>query len=375
MSKVKSLKNHLLLSLWYFCIVSIGFVKGEAGKITITDKSISFSPRLFGRSAVAYKDRMYVYGGKHAALVAHSNDMYEYIFDTPNNEKATMSLVNGTNKGPSCSFCGAVMIDESHMMILSHEYANAWINSTESRTVVRPYIFDFVSLTWTQKEVPSYNKSEENLYYMRAKHSTVLGSDGRIYVIGGTNFFEDTTPLTESYYYDPVLNHYGKINNNGFEYKSIGPTAFNLPDGNIGSVFGRIGATGEYNWYDTMMVLDTKTSTWIKNQTLSSSPLNTIPLKREYIEGATVQLIPNTNFAVFLGTAPAYKDQLVSDNEPEIMMIKRLAGYAKNIKTRDLIPDTKGLIPGNTLFSPWLVSTKFYSRISQKYEDKRFDTR
>ncbi|KAG2210949.1 hypothetical protein INT47_000106 [Mucor saturninus] len=226
---------------------------------------------------------MYVYGGRYVTVIAHSNDLYEYNFDTPNGETATMSLVNQTNKGPSCSFCGAVMIDESHMMILSHKFANSSANSTESRTVVRPYIFDFVSLTWTENELPAYNKTHESIFYMRARHSTVLGKDGMVYVIGGTNFYEDSVPLTTSYFYDPFLNYYGIIDNNGFDYKAIGPSAFNLPS------------------HNTMMVLNTKTKTWIRNQTLSTTLLDDKQFKEGIIEGVAVQLVPNTDCAVFFG--------------------------------------------------------------------------
>ncbi|KAG2210947.1 hypothetical protein INT47_000104 [Mucor saturninus] len=244
---------------------------------------------------------MYVYGGRYMAIVGHSNDMYEYNFDTPNGETATVSMVNQTNKGPSCAFCGAVMIDDSHMMILSHQFANAWANSTESKTVVRPYLFDFVSLTWTEKEVPAYNRTDESAFYMRAKHGTVLGTDGMIYVIGGTNFYEDSTPLTTSYFYDPVLNYYDTIKNNEFEYKAIGPSALNLPGGNIGSVFGRKKTDG-FNLYNSMMILNTKTKTWMRKQALSSSSAADITLlEQDYNEGAAVQLIPNTSYAAFFG--------------------------------------------------------------------------
>ncbi|KAG2210953.1 hypothetical protein INT47_000110 [Mucor saturninus] len=226
-------KNCTYMKLhWALCLLFtlyIGLIEGADSKITITDESIPYSPRLEGRSAVTYNNKMYVYGGRHMAVVAHSSDMYEYNFETPNGETATMSLVNQTNKGPSCSFCGAVMIDESHIMILSHQFANSSANSTESKTVVRPYIFDFVSLTWTEKEVPTYNQTDESAFYMRARHGTVLGKDGMVYVIGGINFYEYVTPISTSYFYDPVLNYYGIIKNNGFNYKSIGPSTFNLP--------------------------------------------------------------------------------------------------------------------------------------------------
>ncbi|KAG2210948.1 hypothetical protein INT47_000105 [Mucor saturninus] len=270
---------------------------------------------------------MYVYGGRYVAVVGHSSDMYEYNFDTPNGETATMSLVKQINQGPSCSFCGAVMIDDSHMMILSHKFANSSASSTESSTVVRPYIFDFVSLTWTEKEVPTYNQTDESAFYMRARHGTVLGKDGMIYVIGGTNFYEDSNPLTTSYFYDPVLNYYGIIDNNGFDYKTIGPSTFNLPDGNIGSVFGRIGAkidTEDYNSHKIMMVLDTKIKTWIKNQTLSLSLSDDILLNQEYDEGVTVQLVPNTNFAIFFGTKLNTESLFNVENEANPKVLKRL---------------------------------------------------
>jgi hypothetical protein len=63
--------------------------------------------------------------------------MYEYDFNTTT-EKVTMSTVNQANSGPSCALCGAVMVDESRMVILAHKFANVSINSAESKTVVKP---------------------------------------------------------------------------------------------------------------------------------------------------------------------------------------------------------------------------------------------
>ncbi|KAI7890911.1 uncharacterized protein EV154DRAFT_589182 [Mucor mucedo] len=330
--KLNDMKLHQVIRL--LLMIYIGLIKETVSKVTIVDESIPFSPRLYGRSAVTYNNKMYVYGGRYVAVVGHSSDMYEYNFDTPNGETATVSLVKQINQGPSCSFCGAVMIDDSHMMILSHKFADYSTGSTKSRTVVRPYIFDFVSLTWTEKEVPTYNQTDESAFYMRARHGTVLGKDGMIYVIGGTNFYEDRNPLTTSYFYDPVYNYYGIIDNNGFDYKTIGPSTFNLPrmicfdrDGNIGSVFGRIGAnidTEDYNSHMTMMVLDTKIKTWIKNQTLSLSPSDDILLNQEYDEGVTVQLVPNTNFAIFFGTKLNTKSLYNVGNEANPKVLKRL---------------------------------------------------
>lgn len=220
--------TRLLAALFIFTTFCLELVKGTGYEITTTDDRIKYSPRLFGRSTVVYNNNMYVYGGRKYNVISHTSDMYEYNFDTTSG-KVTMSMVTQTNSGPSCAFCGAVMIDENRMMILSHKFANAAINSTESKTIVKPYIFDFTSLTWTEKELPTYNKTEKNVFYMRTKHSTVLGTDGMIYVVGGMNYFENNTPLNTSWYYDPVSNHYGTIKNNGFDYKSIGPSAFNLP--------------------------------------------------------------------------------------------------------------------------------------------------
>lgn len=196
--------------------------------ITTDDDRIVYSPRLFGRSAVVYNNQMYVYGGRKYSVISHTSDMYKYDFDTITG-KVTLTMVNQTNSGPSCAFCGPVMIDDSHIMILSHKFADALLNSTESRTVVKPYIFDFSSLTWREKEQPTYNRTEDDVYTMRARHSTVLGSDGMVYVIGGTNHFESDTSLNTSWYYDLVSNSYGTINNNGFNYLAIGPSVFILP--------------------------------------------------------------------------------------------------------------------------------------------------
>lgn len=63
---------------------------------------------------------------------------------------------------------------------------------------------------------------------MITKHSTLMGSDGMIYVIGGVNYFENDTPLHISWYYNPISSYYGTINNNGFNYRAIGHSAFNL---------------------------------------------------------------------------------------------------------------------------------------------------
>lgn len=55
-----------------------------------------------------------------------------------------------------------------------------------------------------------------------------MGSDGMIYVIGGVNYFENDTPLHISWYYNPISSYYGTINNNGFNYRAIGHSAFDL---------------------------------------------------------------------------------------------------------------------------------------------------
>ncbi|KAI7890912.1 uncharacterized protein EV154DRAFT_551937 [Mucor mucedo] len=312
---------------------------------------------------------MYVYGGRHLAVVGHSSDMYEYNFDTPNGETATMSLVKQINQGPSCSFCGAVMIDDSHMMILSHKFANSSASSRESRTVVRPYIFDFVSLTWTEKEVPTYNQTDESAFYMRARHGTVLGKDGMIYVIGGTNFYEDRNPLTTSYYYDPVLNYYGIIDNNGFDYKTIGPSTFNLPDGNIGSVFGRYDAySRSYNSDATMMVLHTKTKTWHVNQTLSLPSMENTQRFYDSDEGIAAQLIPNTDCAVFPGLFHVTDTSLKMKNRTKTYAFKNL-----NLITNtwnDIQTETYQNFPRHSIYASSVVMSNRYLVFAFGFDDQ-----
>lgn len=193
-------------------------------QVTVEDKNLTFSPKLFGRSTVVYNDTMYVYGGQTSLGIAYSNDMYAYEFDVIS-DKVKMTKVKQVNKGPLCTFCGAVMIDEKRMMILTHDF------NKQIPDVVKPFIFDFETREWTSNvDPPTYNEAHQSYFQMRKKHSTVLDSNGNVYTIGGVNFFYDETPQMFSWYFDQKNNSYGIVQDNNTEtYMVISPNAFNLP--------------------------------------------------------------------------------------------------------------------------------------------------
>ncbi|KAI7888317.1 uncharacterized protein EV154DRAFT_484179 [Mucor mucedo] len=227
-------RNVDLLSLLYLlqliifrtCLTLVG----AEYPVTIDDPDIKFSPRLFGRSTVMVNDTMYVYGGQSALSVGSSNDMYAHDFNV-NTGVVNMLKVQQKNAGPMCAFCGAVMLNNTHMMILTNEFINATMDVPESDRVVRPYIFDFKTFTWfTNPTPPSYNTSLSIAFNLRTLHSTVLSADGMIYTMGGISYYQISTLSPYTWYYDPVKHGYDIVGDyNGLNYSSISPFTFNLP--------------------------------------------------------------------------------------------------------------------------------------------------
>lgn len=121
------------------------------------------------------------------------------------------------------------MINEKQVMILSHDYANVSSRDPLSNTTVRPYIFDIESRTWNLTiSTPAFSENANN-FRMRTMHTTVI-HDGIIYTLGGADFYGDIkVALNTSWYYNIQTHSYGLINNNGFDYRSIGGRSFNLP--------------------------------------------------------------------------------------------------------------------------------------------------
>lgn len=200
--------------------------------IHIDNNEIKFSPRMLGSSTVVYQDALYIYGGQYGPedVTTSTNRMYKYTFDA-GNDLVTLALVDQVNEGPNCTYCGAVMINENQMMILAHDYANENSESPLTKTVVRPYTFDFTTNTWnTSISIPSHPKDNSSVFRMRARHTTVL-HDQVIYTLGGADFYNnyDTVALSTSWYYDIPSHSYGVINNNGFDYRSIQGCSFNMP--------------------------------------------------------------------------------------------------------------------------------------------------
>lgn len=196
--------------------------------VIIDSPEVKFSPRLDGRTTVVYKNKMYVYGGRAVTLAPPTNQMYVYDFEKDPNA-ARMSLVNQKNSGPTCYYCGGVMIDDHRMMILTTDIAPLiTIPNLADTTIVRPHIFDFETSTWTIDErTPIYNESLRHVFQARVQHTTVLGNDGLVYTIGGTDFIYANT-TQESWYYNPADNSYGVIESNGFPYHGIEHNSFVL---------------------------------------------------------------------------------------------------------------------------------------------------
>lgn len=230
---MKGLPSNRTIFVYFFpLILFLTSVAYARYPIHIDNDEIKFSPRLLGSSTVVYQDAIYIYGGQYGPedVTTSTNKMYKYTFDA-GNDLVTLALVDQVNDGPNCTYCGAVMINEYQMMILAHDYANENYESPLTKTVVRPYIFDFTTNTWnTSINTPSYPENNASVFRMRARHTTVL-QDQVIYTLGGADFYNnyDTVALSTSWYYDIRSHSYGVIKNNGFDYKSIQGCAFNMP--------------------------------------------------------------------------------------------------------------------------------------------------
>lgn len=198
--------------------------------VTILDKKLKFSPRLFGVSTVVYNNEMYAYGGQTGLSFGVSNKLFKYSFDLKN-KYVSMDTVNQTTPGPNCTYCGAVMISTEKMLILTHE--NGLKNdSASAEQVVKPYTFDLVTREWsvpTSENLPIYDESQKHVFTMRKRHQTILGQDGCIYVVGGTNFFNDSLFMQESWYYDPSRNEYGVLSGNIANKTRAHSSLVNLP--------------------------------------------------------------------------------------------------------------------------------------------------
>ncbi|KAI7877303.1 uncharacterized protein EV154DRAFT_576901 [Mucor mucedo] len=269
--------------------------------VTVDDPRIKFSPRMYGRTTVVVNDTMYVYGGRTSLGAIYTNNMYRYNFNQDTGI-VNMSMVDQKNAGPNCSFCGAVMMDETRMLILTHDFANATEEDSENiMQVVRPFVFDFETLTWSSNSTtPRYNASMNSTFTMRAKHSTVLGGDGLIYTIGGVSFFNESIRDNPSWYYDMKNDYYGIIqpNSDSIDIFPIGGNAFNLANGNIGSVLGGRGSDIEgYYGSQYMFVLNTYNKSWeIPTNITNYNDDNVIAC-----EGSTMQLSANNTIAYIFG--------------------------------------------------------------------------
>ncbi|KAG2204366.1 hypothetical protein INT47_009408 [Mucor saturninus] len=268
--------------------------------VTVNDPKIKFSPRMYGRTTVVVNDTMYVYGGRTSLGAIYTNNMYRYNFNQDTGI-VNMLMVDQKNAGPNCSFCGAVMMDETRMLILTHDFANATEEDPENiMQVVRPFVFDFETLTWSSNSTtPRYNASMNSTFTMRAKHSTVLGDDGLIYTIGGVSFFNESIRDNPSWYYDMKNDYYGIIqpNSDSIDIFPVGGNAFNLANGNIGSVLGGRGSDIEgYYGSQYMFVLNTYNKSWEIPTNITNYNDNEI-----VCEGSTMQLSANNTIAYIFG--------------------------------------------------------------------------
>jgi hypothetical protein len=198
--------------------------------VDILDKKLKFSPKLFGVSTIVYNNELYAYGGQTALSFVVSNHLYKYSFGL-DNRYVSMDTVYQASPGPNCTSCGAVMINADKMLILTHENASK-NDSASAEQAVKPYTFDFITKEWsvpTSENLPRYNAGQKHIFTMRRRHNTILGSDGCIYVVGGTNFYDDTLYMQESWYYDPRKNEYGVLSDNRVHKTRAHSSIFNLP--------------------------------------------------------------------------------------------------------------------------------------------------
>jgi hypothetical protein len=197
--------------------------------VTILDKNLRFSPRLFGVSTVVYNNEMLAYGGQTGLSFGESNSLFKYSFDFEN-KNISMDTMNQTKPGPKCTSCGAVMISQDKMLVLTHEITSK--NGSLVEDVVKPYTFDLKTNQWSvpaPENLPRYNATQKHVFVKRKLHNTILGSDGCVYIVGGLNFFNDSLYMQESWYYDPVKNEYGVLSYNGIAKTRVHSSLINLP--------------------------------------------------------------------------------------------------------------------------------------------------
>lgn len=198
--------------------------------VAILDQQLKFSPRLFGVSTVVYNNEMYAYGGQTGLSFNASNNMYKYNIDLEG-KNISMETVTQKNPGPNCTSCGAVMISEDKMLLLTQENASN-NNSAPIMEVVKPYTFDLKTKEWSVpplENLPRYDASQQRVFTMRKGHKTILGSDGCVYVVGGLDFFNDSSYMHDSWYYDPVRNEYDVLSDNRPIKSRVQSSLINLP--------------------------------------------------------------------------------------------------------------------------------------------------
>ncbi|KAG2235326.1 hypothetical protein INT48_007957 [Thamnidium elegans] len=234
----------------------------KLASLIVNNTAIKFSPRLHGRSTVVYENRMYVYGGRGADASPLTNNLYVYDFDTDSNA-AVLSLVNQTNSGPVCFFCGAVMIDDTRMLILTKEIAGLSMVNATNDTIVQPFIFDFKTSSWSiDNRTPIFDESLKHVFQIRHQHATVLGDDGLIYTIGGVDYFRFGLVAKTSWYYNPSDNSYGIIADfNQTSYTAVGHNAFRL----------------SYHSPFEMKILDTVSKSWVSPQLIKDNKSGMVP--------------------------------------------------------------------------------------------------
>jgi hypothetical protein len=104
--------------------------------VTILDKNLKFSPRLFDVSTVVYNNEMLAYGGRTGLSFGESNSLFKYSFDLEN-KYISMDTMNQSTPGPKCTSCGAVMISQDKMFnIDSREYSHEWLIGRRSRKTI-----------------------------------------------------------------------------------------------------------------------------------------------------------------------------------------------------------------------------------------------
>ncbi|KAI8880142.1 hypothetical protein K501DRAFT_275880 [Backusella circina FSU 941] len=157
--------------------------------ITIKDNSVPLLPYLFSASTIVYKDIIYSYGGTKYTQTQGTDKLFSYTLDQSTGEMVVK--LENENQGPICAYCNAVLFPNSTEMLVFSEpnYNESSIffhNQTmwQANQTVLPHFYDLEKKTW-RVAPPTKKDGQDQTFYGRVYHSTVLNGNDGVYILGG----------------------------------------------------------------------------------------------------------------------------------------------------------------------------------------------